>query len=329
MKAVVVREFGPPSVLKVEDVPDPVAQNGQIVVALHATGVNPVETYQRSGSQGYDRPRPFTPGADGAGVIESIGRFDAPGPVSRSGVRLAVGQRVYVSGSVTGTYAEKCVCTRDQVHPLSDSLSFEQGACLWINYGTAYRALFQRGGAIAGEWVLIHGATGGVGVAAIQWAKLRGLRVIGSYGTPRGRELLESLGVDHAIAHGDDGHLDSVDAATAGHGIDVVVEMLANVNLEADLNVLARGGRVVVVGSRGSIEVTPRRLMAREADVRGVMLYGASDTELTEIHAAIAAAADAGAIEPVIQESLPLARAADAHEIVMNSPSHGKIVLTP
>ncbi len=329
MRAVVVREFGPPSVLKVEHLPDPFAEDGQIVVALHATGVNPVETYQRSGSQGYDRHRPFTPGADGAGIIESIGRFDGPGPVSRSGVALTAGQRVYVSGSITGTYAEKCVCTPDQVHPLSDSLSFEQGACLWINYGTAYRALFQRGQAVAGDWILIHGATGGVGVAAIQWAKLHGLRVIGTYGTPRGRELLERLGVQGTIAHRDDGHLEAVDEVTGGHGVDVVVEMLANLNLEADLDVLARGGRVVVVGSRGSIEITPRRLMAKEADVRGLMLYGADDRELTEIHAAIAAAADAGAIAPVIQESLPLSRAADAHEIVMDSPSHGKIVLTP
>ena len=180
-----------------------------------------------------------------------------------------------------------------------------------------------------GEWVLIHGATGGVGVASVQWARYRELKTIGTYGTPRGRELLERLGVDHAIGHGGTDHLQPVAGLTDGHEIDVIVEMLANVNLEEDLGVLAPRGRVVVVGSRGPIAITPRKLMSREADIRGLMLYGATDAELREIHTAIAEAGRAGALEPIIQESLPLSRAAEAHELVMDSPSHGKIVLTP
>ncbi|MFW6293326.1 MAG: NADPH:quinone reductase [Spirochaetota bacterium] len=320
MKAIVVNEYGGPEVLRIEQRPDPVAGPGEIVVRLHAAGVNPVETYQRAGSQGYQGTLPFTPGADGAGAVEAIGA-DVIG--------FAPGDRVYVSGSITGTYASRCLCSADQVNHLPESLSYEEGACLWINYGTAYRALFQRGGARAGERVLIHGATGGVGIAAVQWARYAGLEVMGTYGSAAGEQLLAAAGVEKRFNHHEDGYLESV-ASAAGDGIDLVVEMLANVNLEADLDLLGRGGRVVIVGSRGAIEITPRKLMGREADVRGLMLAGSTPGERREIHASIAAAAGrAGSIRPVIQRSFPLAQAAEAHRAVMEDPSHGKIVLVP
>ena len=320
MNAIVVHEFGGPEVLTWERVPDPEPARGEVIVRLKAVGVNPVETYQRSGSQGNDRPRPFTPGADGAGIVERVGE-----EVSE----FAPGDRVYVAGSQSGTYAELCRCSAAQVHPLPASLSFEQGACLWINYGTAYRALFQRGEAVAGERVLVHGATGGVGVAAIQWARYRGLTPYATYGSEAGRRMLAEIGVSYAFSHASERHAEAIVQATDGAGVDLIVEMLANANLEQDLDMLARGGRVVVVGSRGTIEITPRKLMAREADVRGLMLYGATPAEVAEIHAAIGAAAESGAIAPVIQASVPLSRAAEAHAAVMEAPSHGKIVLVP
>ena len=321
MKAIVIDRFGEPEVMVLREIPDPRPAAGQVLVRLKAAGVNPVETYQRAGSHGYsNRPLPFTPGADGAGVVEAVG----------DGVTgLRPGDRVYIGGSLTGTYAELCLCTASQVHPLPASLSFEQGACLWINYGTAYRALFQRGAARAGETVLVHGATGGVGVAAVQWARLRGLHAIGTYGSAAGEELLAAQGVAQRFDHKSPAHLQQVLDATGGKGVDVIVEMLANVNLASDLGLLARGGRVVIVGSRGDVQITPRMLMAREADVRGLMLGMASEAELAEIHAATASAMEAGAIRPVIQQSLPLARAADAHRAVMEAASHGKIVLVP
>ncbi|MFW5826030.1 MAG: NADPH:quinone reductase [bacterium] len=320
MRAIVINEFGGPEVLQLRDVDDPKPGEGEVVVRLHAAGVNPVETYQRSGSQGYNRPLPFTPGADGAGVVEAVGA-DVD--------RLAVGDRVYTAGSKTGTYAELALCSVDQVNPLPQSLSFEEGACLWINYGTAYRALFQRGAARSGERVLIHGATGGVGVAAVQWARYRGLDVYATHGSSDGRALLAGNGVANLFSHRDENHGAQILEATGGEGVDLVVEMLANVNLEADLDMLAHGGRVVVVGSRGTIEITPRKLMGREADVRGLMLGKAADEELAEIHAMIAAAGANGALRPVIQKTLPLGEAPEAHRAVMEDPSHGKIVLTP
>lgn len=320
MKAIVVSEFGGPEVLVLKEKPDPTPEEGQVLVRIKAAGINPVDTYQRAGGQGYNRPRPFTPGIDGAGTVEAIG----------DGVtKVAVGDDVYLAGSATGTYAELCLASADQVFPLPGSMSYEDGACLWVNYGTAYRALFQRGGARPGDRVLIHGGTGGVGVAALQWSLWRGLDVITTYGSDGGRNMLEGLGATKVVDHKDTRHVAQVLEMTGGTGVDVVAEMLANVNLDIDMDMVASKGRIVVIGSRGSIEVTPRKLMGKEAEVRGLMLYGASPAEVAEIHAAIAAAGAAEALKPVVQARMTLAEAPDAHEAVMENPSHGKIILTP
>ncbi len=321
MKAISVERFGEPEVLVLKEVADPRPAEGQVLIRIKAAGVNPVETYQRAGTHGYsNRPLPFTPGADGAGVVEAVG----------AGVSAArPGDRVYTTGSLTGTYAELCLCAAAQVHPLPARLSFEQGACLWINYGTAYRALFLRGAARPGDTVLVHGATGGVGIAAVQWARLRGLRVIGTYGSETGARLLASQGVELRFDHKAPDHLQQVLDATGGKGVDVIVENAAHLNLSGDPAALARGGRIVIVGSRGDVQITPRLLMGREADVRGLMLGMSSEAELAEIHAATAGAIEAGAIQPVIQESIPLRDAPRAHRAVIEAPSHGKIVLVP
>ena len=155
MKAIRMKAFGGPEVLELSDEPNLVPGPGQVLVRLMAAGVNPVETYIRAGTYAKLPPLPYTPGSDGAGVVESVGAgVDA---------RLQPGQRVWVAGSVSGTYAEQTVCVAGRVFALPDHVTFEQGAALGIPYSTAYRALFQRGGAKSGETVLVHGATGGVG----------------------------------------------------------------------------------------------------------------------------------------------------------------------
>ena len=319
MKAIVVEECGGPEVLRLKEVPDPAAGAGEVAVRVRAAGVNPVETYQRAGSQGYAPALPFTPGADGAGIVESVG----------AGVTaFAPGDKVYIGGSLTGTYAERCLCRETQVHPLPASVTFEEGACLYINYGTAYRALFQRGGAAAGETVLVHGATGGVGIAAVQWARLRGLTVIGTYGSGIGEALLREQGVEYRFDHGDAGRFAEIMEVTGGRGVDIVIEMLANVNLPADLEILAMRGRVVVVGSRGDVSITPRAAMRKDGDIRGMVLPNASPEEFAEIHAATGAALECGGIRPVIRSVHPLADAHRAHVMVMEPGSHGKIVLS-
>ncbi len=320
MKAIRVSEFGDPDVMKLEEVEDPEPSEGEAVVRIYAVGVNPVETYIRSGAYAMLPELPYTPGADGAGVIESVG----------DGVRrFSVGDRVYLLGSASGSYAEKSLCTEAQIHPLPDPLSFGQGAALGIPYATAYRALFQRAQTRAGESVLVHGATGGVGLASVQLARAHGMTVIGTGGTPEGRELVAREGGHHVIDHHADGYLDEILELTEGRGVDVVLEMLANVNLGKDLTLLARGGRVVVIGSRGTVEINPRDTMGREASIIGMHLFKATPEELASLHAGIAAGLENETLRPVVAKELPLEQAPRAHEEVLAAGALGKIVLLP
>ncbi len=319
MNAIQVRAFGGPEVLEVCDVPDLQPGPGQVLVRLMAAGVNPVETYIRAGTYAKLPALPFTPGSDGAGVVEKIGAGLAPA--------IQPGQRVWVHGSVSGTYAEMALCDAGCVFALPDGVTFAQGAALGIPACTAWRALMQRGGAKPGETVLVHGATGGVGGATVQFAREAGLRVLATGGSEAGRAMLSELGADAVFDHTAEGEADAIRAATDGKGVHLVVEMLANVNLARDLSLLARGGRVIVVGNRGSIEINPRDLMLRDADVRGVMVSNTPAPELAECHAAIARSLVSGRLRPVIGQTFGLAEAAEAHRAVLAAAHRGKIVL--
>lgn len=320
MKSVRVHEFGEPSVLKLEEVPDPVPAAGQVVVKLHAIGVNPVETYVRKGIYG-PKPFPYTPGSDGAGVIEAVG----PG-VSR----WKVGDRVYVITSVTGTYAEKALCPEVGVFRLPEGVTFDQGAAIGVPYATAYRALVRRGRPVAGETLLIHGATGGVGVAAVQIARALGLTVLGTGGTDRGRQMILKEGAHFAFDHKEPTYTQKILDRTGGRGVDIVLEMLTNVNLATDLTLLAKDGRVVVVGNRGKVEIDPRETMKRDADIRGMTLMNATEHELVGIHAAIVAGLENKTLRPIIGTTLPLAEVVKAHELIMQpSGAFGKLILHP
>lgn len=319
MKAIRVHEFGGPEQLKLENAPDPSPGAGQVGVRLHAAGVNPVDTYIRSGIHAVRPPLPYTPGSDGAGEVEAVGA---------GVIGIARGDRVYVAATpASGTYAERIVCSAAQVHPLPDNVTFAQGAALGVPYATAYRALFQRARARAGETVLVHGATGGVGIAAVELAHAHGLRVIGTGGTEEGRAAARDHGADVVLDHREAEYTAGIMKATGGRGVDVIVEMLANVNLDRDLGLLAKGGRVVVVGSRGRIEINPRDAMNRDATILGMMLFNAADADVVEIHAALLAGLRNGTLRPIVRLEVPLAEAARAHDLVMQSGALGKIVL--
>lgn len=321
MKAIRVREFGGPDVLRLEEVADLAPGYGQVLIRIHAVGVNPVETYIRAGTYAKLPPLPYTPGADAAGVIESVG----DGVTTR-----AVGERVYATNTISGAYAEKCIAGVADVFPFPDTLSFPEAAGINTPYATAWRALLQRAQARGGETVLVHGASGGVGIASVQIARAYGLTVFGTAGTEAGRNLAADQGAHHVFDHTEAGYTDAIKAATpGGRGVDVIVEMLANVNLAADLQLLAPRGRVVVVGSRGVIEINPRDLMGRDAAILGMSLPNASDADKKEIHAAIYAGLANKTLRPIVNRELPLADAARAHELVMQAGAHGKIVLTP
>jgi NADPH2:quinone reductase len=320
MKAIRVHSFGAPETMQLEEIPNPVPGPGQIVVAVKAVGVNPVDTYIRSGLYRPDLKLPYTPGIDAAGEIVAIG----------DGVRhRTVGQRVYVAWSISGTYAEQVLCNEFQTHRLPDAITFGQGAAIGVPYGAAYRALFQRAEAKAGETVLVHGASGGVGIAAVQLARRAGIRVIGTAGSDAGCNLVLAQGAHKVLNHREEGYLETVLKHSCGKGVDVILEMLANVNLEKDLQILAIKGRVVIIGSRGRVEIDPRSAMSREASILGMTLYGASDTELKSMHAAFVAGLEDGTLRPVVSRELPLSEAARAHHEVIETSTMGKIVLVP
>lgn len=320
MRAIVVRQFGEPDVMKLEQVEDPRPGPGEVLVRARASGVNPVDSYVRSGNYANLPPLPYTPGADAAGEVAALGE----------GVEgLAVGQRVYVTAARPGSYAELLAAPRERVFALPDPLSFEQGAAVGVPYATAYRAIHDKGHGQSGEWLLVHGASGAVGTALVQMGRLIGMRVIGTAGTEAGRELAARVGAELVLDHRDPEHLRRAVEATGGRGLDLIVELLANVNLGHDLPALARNGRVVVVGSRGAVEITPRDLMSRDASVTGLTLFNASAEDLQRIHRALAAGFQSGALAPAIDKSFPLAEAAAAHRAVMEQGHAGKLVLVP
>ena len=324
MKAIRVYETGAPEVMKYEEVPDPSPGQGQVLVRLHATGVNPVDVYIRTGTPGRTPELPYTPGSDGAGTIAAIG----PDVTA-----FAVGDRVYVAGTVAGvyvgTYAELAVCDLTQVFTLDARVSFAQGAAVNVPYATAYRSLFDRAQAQPGETVLVHGGSGGVGVAAIQLARAAGMHVFATAGTDRGRALVTEQGAHEVFDHTSSGYLTAIVAAAQGRGVNVILEMLANVNLDKDLGLLAPRGRVVVIGNRGRVEVDARQAMARDASILGMALMNAPLPDRLRIHAALVAGLANGTLRPVVGQELPLADAPRAHVAVMAPGAYGKIVLVP
>jgi len=322
VKAIIVSEFGGPEVMRVAEVADPIAGPGEVVVRVRAAGVNPVDTYVRGGGYARLPTLPYTPGFDGAGEIESVG----------AGVtNWKAGDRVYIAalGAWHGTYAERMSCTPEQVFPLPDHVSFGQGASLGVPAATAHRALFAKAHARRGESVLVHGASGAVGVAAVQLAKAAGMRVIGTAGTDEGRALVRELGADAVFDHRDEARVSAIRTLTEGRGPDVILEMLANVNLDIDLGLLAPWGRVVIIGNRGRTDIDPRQTMGKELSILGMTLWNVPPDDLVRIYQDLSAALAAGTLRPRVGREFPLKDAPQAHVAVLEAGAQGKIVLIP
>ncbi|HUI50329.1 MAG TPA: NADPH:quinone reductase [Terriglobales bacterium] len=320
MKAIQVHQFGGPEVLQLHEIPTPKPGPGQVLVRVHAAGVNPYDTYMRNGTYAIKPPLPYTPGSDAAGVIEAVGE----------GVtKVKAGARVYTARTVSGAYAEYALALESQVQPLPDKISFAQGAGVWVPYGTAFTALHHHALARPGETLLIHGASGGVGTAAIQLARAMGMTVFGTAGTPKGLELIKKEGAHQAFDHSKASSVEEIMKATGGNGVDVILEMLANVNLANDLKLLALNGRVIIIGNRGEITINPRDLMSQRATAKGFTLWAATETESREIYAAVGAGLENGTLRPIVGKELPLKDAPQAHVDVLAPGAHGKIVLIP
>jgi NADPH2:quinone reductase len=320
MKAIVVHEFGGPEVMKFEEFPTPKAAAGQVVVRVRAAGVNPFDTYMRAGTYAINPPLPYVPGGECAGVVDSVGE----------GVKSVKPEdRVYVGHPSNGTYAEYTLAEESQVFRLPERVTFQQGAGIYVACGTAYHALYHQANAHASETLLVHGASGGVGIAAVQIARAMGMTVIGTAGTDRGLELVKREGAHHAFNHKRAGYLEEIMATTHGRGVDIVLEMAAHVNLGADLRLLAKGGRVIVIGSRAEVTILPRDLMARSASVRGFTLWNISEAQAADLRAGLDAGLENGTIRPVVGKEMPLSDAPRAHKEVMDPGAFGKIVLIP
>ena len=318
MKAIRVHEFGGPEVLKFEDVATPKPLGGEVLVHIHAAGVNPYDTYMRAGTYALRPTLPYTPGSDGAGTVEAVGE----------GVKkVRRGDRVYTGRTLSGAYAEYALALEEQVHPLPANIDFKQGAGIWVPYGTAYHALHHSANAHASETVLVHGASGGVGIAALQIARAVGLKVLGTAGTPRGLELARREGAHQVFDHRKPGYQEEILQTTGNRGVDIILEMLANVNLSHDTKLLANNGRIIVIGSRGEVTINPRELMGRRASIRAFTLWGITPEEEADIHAGLFAGLENGTLRPIVGRELLLAEAARAHKEILEPGSAGKIVL--
>lgn len=322
MHAIVISKFGDPSVLELKhDLAVPTPAPGQVLVEIKAVGVNPLDADIRAGSKDFPVNLPHTPGFDGAGVV-----VDAP-----SSTRFKKGDRVYLAGALTGTYASHALAQENQVHPLPDNVTFSQGAGVFAAYSTAYRALVQKAKARPGQTVLVHGASGGVGIAAVQIAVALGLQVIGTASTKEGRDLVAQQGAHQVFNHRDSDYIGRVKLVTKdGAGVDIVIEVLADVNLVKDLDVIQVGGTVVVVGSRGEVDkLAPGLLMMKDATVIGFALHRSTPDEVAEQRAFIGAGLTNGSLRPIVAKEFALVDAPKAHDEILHGAHAGKIVLLP
>ncbi|XP_056388669.1 quinone oxidoreductase-like [Hyla sarda] len=319
MRAIRVSEFGKPEVLKfLTDVPVPSPGENQVLIRVHACGINPVDTYIRAGVYARKPNLPYTPGSDVSGVVEEIGR---------NVTTFKKGDRVFTRATVTGGYAEYAVASEDTVYQLPEQLNFKQGAAISVPYFTAYRALFQKGHGKSGELVLVHGASGGVGIAACQIARAYGFKVFGTAGSQEGLNLVLQNGAHKAFNHKEKDYMEKIQEAAGAEGVNVILEMLSNVNLSNDLKLLSSGGRVIIVGCRGSIEINPRDTMAKESSIIGVQLHGSTKEDWREAGAALFGGMESGWLKPLIGPEYSLEKASQAHEdIIQNSGATGKMV---
>ncbi|KAM9379104.1 quinone oxidoreductase [Phaethornis superciliosus] len=322
MRAVRVFEFGGPEVLKLQsNVSIPIPKENQVLIKVHACGVNPVETYIRSGNYARKPALPYTPGSDVAGVIEGVGEHVTA---------FKKGDRVFTTGTVSGGYAEYALAAANRVFPLSDKLDFRQGASIGIPYFTAYRALLQKGHAKAGESVLVHGASGGVGIATCQIARACGLKVLGTAGTVEGMNVVLRNGAHQSFNHREANYVDKIKEYTGMEGVDVIIEMLSNINLATDLQLLSYAGRVMVVGCRGPIEINPRDTMSKESSITGVSLFLATEEEMQDCARTVLDGIEVGWLKPLVGSEYPLEKVVQAHKDIMQcSGARGKMVLLP
>ncbi len=332
MRSVVITKAGPPEVLQVQERPDPTPGQGQVLVDVRAAGVNFADLMARVGLYPDAPELPAVVGYEVAGTVAEVGQ----------GVdRFAVGDRV-MAGTRFGGYSERAVAKAVDVAPLPDSLSFEQGAAVPVNYLTAYLGLRRFGALEPGERVFLHAAAGGVGIAATQIAKHRGAEVWGS-ASPGKHDAIRGFGVDHAVDYTQPGWEKGLPP------MDVVMDALGGKSFRRSYDMLRAGGRLVAFGAAGVVSGEKRNLLAAgktaltmprfnlikqmsaSKAVIGLNMLTIWDElgSLEPFMAAIEGLLAEGALAPVVAESFPFDRAGEAHRFIGERRNVGKVVLTP
>ncbi|MBT3349952.1 MAG: NADPH:quinone reductase [Nitrospinaceae bacterium] len=322
MKAVSVHQLGMEHPLVVEDLPDPVAGAGQILVCVHAAGVNPLEISIRSG----DNPRarqmklPIICGTDVAGEVEAVGE----------GVeKFQPGDRVW-GRSTTGGYAEKGVLAAGSTGHLPDRMSYGEGACLPIPMLTAWNALVIKTKAQPGESVLVQGGAGGVGHLAIQLARQMGCHVFATVSSTEKGDFCRAAGAEVVINYRDEDVAERVKEMTGGRGVDVVVENSAKDNLPGDLRLIALNGRIVIVGpgtgKEGDVTISVRPIMGADGHIMGLS-SGNLAPQVPTILRRLGPILARGDIKPHVGKEFTFAQADEAHRLVLSGKFLGKVVL--
>jgi synaptic vesicle membrane protein VAT-1 len=343
VRAVVITRHGGPEVLRVEERPTSPPGPGEVAISVRAAGINFADTMARCGTYPDAPAPPCVIGYEVAGEVESVG---AGVESVREGDRVCAATRF-------GGYSEHVTVPAGQVFALPQDVPFEQGAAFPVNYGTAYAALVIMGGVRAGDRVLIHSAGGGVGTAATQVAKARGAEVFGTASASK-HDAIRANGVDHAIDYRSTDFEDEVRRITGGDGVDVIIDALGPASFRKDYRLLRPGSRLVMygladvqTGDRRNVPAVLRNLvrmpfatvpwwkslsmMNENKGVFGLNMLHWWDQEgdLERVTEPLAAALEAGELEPVVAEAFPFDRAGDAHRFLQDRRNIGKVVLVP
>lgn len=333
MRAIEITKPGPPDVLKLVERPDPSPGAGEVLIQVAAAGVNRPDLMQREGQYPPPRGASDLPGLEVAGRIIALGVDDDNGaPASARGRHWKIGDAVcaLVSG---GGYAEQCVAAGVQCLPIPAGVSPVEAAAIPETFFTVWTNVFERGRLIAGEWLLVHGGTSGIGTTAIQLAVQSGSRVIATAGSDDKCRAAGQLGAEKAINYQTTDFVEAVHEITDGRGVDVILDIVGGDYLQRNLDCLARDGRLVQIGLMGGAETTIslRRILLKRLTLTGSTLRARSTAEKGHIAAALEREVwpmlESGRVKPVIHAEFPLERAADAHRALESGEVIGKVVL--
>jgi len=324
MKAMIATQWGEPSEMQYAEVADPTPGPGQVLIDVKAVGCNFPDILIVQGKYQMKPPLPFSPGLEVAGVVLAVGA---------DVTRLRPGQRVFAMIEL-GAYAERAVADGTRVFAIPDAMSFEEAAAFALVNQTSYSALVHRAQMQPGEWLLVHAAAGGVGLAAVQIGKALGARVIATAGSAAKLEIARQSGADVLVDYRTEDWVERVKRVTDGHGADVIYDPVGGDVFDGSSKCIAFEGRLLVVGFAGGRipSIAANRILLKNMSVVGVhwgMYQTLGSPLVDQWMSALLTMHGKGQIWPVIYKTYPLAEAAKALAAIAARESYGKVVLIP